>query len=552
MKRLALLTAVVASSLLAPLADAVTPPGPNGKIVFTSGRGGAPGNDDNAKIWIVNSDAGGTATQLTTGTTRHSHPAWSPDRTKVAYSRSRSGAGSRDIYVRDLVTGIELQLTNTVAEDEDRAAWSPDGTEIAYGVAATDAFGAPRDILIRPSTGGAPRNLAVSSVASEDKPVWSPDGQLIYYARNTEPPTNSDIVKELADNTGAVVEVVNTADNDYQPNLSHDGAKICFSRGGMGDSGATGVDVFTADANALNSNVDGFATSTTKGEFNCVFSPDDTRILHVRGVFTGGELVVNDFPPSGQPQVVSDVAQHFDGNPDWAIDPSPSCSDTTVNVAVNGIAEIPLSCVDEEGQGVSREIATQPGNGVLSSITSDDRVFYTPNVNFEGTDQFTFKGSDGTSDSAPATVTVNVKPATGPAAVASVIGKVKLSRKKWRRGKALPRFSRTGKGTKISFTLSKAARVTMMFSRAAPGRRVRGKCRKPTGGNRSAKRCRRYVKVGKLSFAGKRGANTVGFAGRLNAKRRLPLGAFKVTVNAQDTAGRAAKPRSATFRIVAR
>jgi Tol biopolymer transport system component len=533
MKRLALVLAAFLSFALVPVGHAVVPPGPNGKIVFTSGRGGAPGNDDNAKIWMVNSLFGGTATQITTGTTRHSHPAWSPDRTKVAYSRSRTGADARDIYVRDLLAGTELQLTDTVNEDEDRAAWSPDGTEIAYGQAPDGNFGTPRDIFIRPSTGGAARNLAVSSVASEDKPVWSPDGQFIFYVRDTVPSTNSDIVKELADNTGAVVEVVNTADNDYQPNLSHDGTKLCFSRGGMSDSGASGVDVWTADANALNSNVVGFATSPTKGEFNCVWSPDDTKILHVRGVFTGGELVYAPYPGPGTTQIVADVAQHFDGNPDWAVNPSPTCDDREVEVGRNLIVKIPLTCTDVDGESVSLDLGTPPANGVLSSITNDDAVFYTPNVNFIGADQFTYTGSDGTSNAEPATVAVDVKAPAPPLepndTVRPQITRLKLTGKMRTRG-AYPR---------ISFRLSEPATVRISL---AVKRRKNGKVR--------------FKTIQSVTAKGKQGVNRVNLLRRLRkagkvpqGRIRLDAGRFRIAVGARDAAGNRAKPKRKTFTV---
>src|SRR5215218_3056202 len=90
-RRLALALAVLAGLAVVPATAGAVFSGANGPIVFTSGRGGMPGIDSNAKIWMVGSEFGGTAFQLTTGDTRHSHPAWSPDRTKVAYARSVSG-----------------------------------------------------------------------------------------------------------------------------------------------------------------------------------------------------------------------------------------------------------------------------------------------------------------------------------------------------------------------------------------------------------------------------------------------------------------------------
>jgi hypothetical protein len=512
--------------------------GPNGPIAFTSGRGGAAGNDDNAKIYMVGSETLTGATQLTFGTTRHSHPSWSPDRTKIAYARSVTGAGARDIYVRDLITGFELQLTDTATEDEDRPTWSPDGSEIAYGHAVT--VGGQRDIFIRPSGGGARRNLAIASTVDEDRPVWSPDGQFIYYARDSVPSTNADIVKELADNSSPnPIEVVNTPANEWQPNLSPDGTKLCYSNGLMSDSGPNGVDVYTADANgAPNSNIQGFATSTTKGEFNCVWAPDGTKIVYVRGVFSGGELVVAPYPGAGPPDVVADVAAHFDGNPDWTRNPPPACSNGNAAVAFNGFVRIPLSCTDDldppffQPPELELVIATGPAHGTLGGIQEDKSVIYTPNANFQGTDTFSYTGNDQKTTSPPATITVTVAP-PGPDVTPPDITNVSVRPRRWRRGSSLPAFS-ARKGTRIRWTLTEPARVTLSFRR---------------------KRGTRFVRVRPpLTRANaKAGVNTLQFQGRLNRRKRLRLGTYRVVIGAVDAAGnRSTSKRSRTFRIVAR
>jgi Tol biopolymer transport system component len=535
MRRLALaLAAFAAIAAIPAAAGAAVLPGPNGPIVFTSGRGGAAGNDDNAKIWFVFSDLGGGATQLTTGSTRHSHPAWSPDRTKIAYSRSVSGAGARDIYVRDLRTGFELQLTDTPTEDEDRAAWSPDGSEIAYGHAA--AVGSQRDIFISPSTGGAPRFLAISSVADEDRPVWSPDGKFIYYARDTVPSTNADIVKERADNSSPnPTEVVATGANEWQPSLSPDGAKLCYSRGRMADSGPDGVDVYTADADGLNSGIQGFATSTIRGEYNCAWSPDGTKILHVRGVFSNGELVVAPYPGPGSTDVVEDAPSHFDGNPDWTRNPPPRCSSKFVNVGFNGFVRIPLSCTDAQdppffqNDPLELEISRRPQHGTLGGIDPDDgSVIYTPDANYRGADSFRYTANDGKTTSRPATVRIGV----GVDVTPPRISRVRIFPRRWERGRKLPKAS-ARVGMRIRWRLSERAKVTLTFQRKRGAR---------------FKSVRPPVRVRHAHT----GRNTVRFQGRLNRRKRLRLGTYRVVLRAVDPAGnRSSARRTKTFRIVA-
>jgi uncharacterized protein (TIGR03437 family) len=73
---------------------------------------------------------------------------------------------------------------------------------------------------------------------------------------------------------------------------------------------------------------------------------------------------------------------------------------------------IKLEGSDLDGDRLNFVIANQPANGKLSG--GGQNVTYTPNLNFAGTDRFTFKVNDGDKDSAAATVTITVKPVNDP------------------------------------------------------------------------------------------------------------------------------------------
>ncbi|MFZ9822510.1 MAG: tandem-95 repeat protein [Gemmataceae bacterium] len=66
-----------------------------------------------------------------------------------------------------------------------------------------------------------------------------------------------------------------------------------------------------------------------------------------------------------------------------------------------------LNDSDAEGNSLTAVVVTNPSNGSVV-INSDGKFTYTPNANFNGTDTFTYKASDGISYSNIATVTVNV------------------------------------------------------------------------------------------------------------------------------------------------
>jgi VCBS repeat-containing protein len=62
---------------------------------------------------------------------------------------------------------------------------------------------------------------------------------------------------------------------------------------------------------------------------------------------------------------------------------------------------------DPEGDALSAAMIAGPANGTVT-MNSDGSFTYTPNAGFSGTDTFTYKASDGTAESAEATVTITV------------------------------------------------------------------------------------------------------------------------------------------------
>ncbi|HLM48973.1 MAG TPA: Ig-like domain-containing protein, partial [Solirubrobacteraceae bacterium] len=147
------------------------------------------------------------------------------------------------------------------------------------------------------------------------------------------------------------------------------------------------------------------------GDYNCVWSPDQTKIAYVQGVFSTGALVMkNANGTGGVSTVVDDVVGRFDGNPDWAPDPPPTCTDVgPVDVAHNGSVPIQLTCTDPENQPLTYSIVTQPSKGTLSNLnTATGTVTYTANQGASGPDSFAFKANDGKSDSNTATVTLSI------------------------------------------------------------------------------------------------------------------------------------------------
>jgi hypothetical protein len=140
--------------------------------------------------------------------------------------------------------------------------------------------------------------------------------------------------------------------------------------------------------------------------------------------------------------------------------------------------------------------------------------------------------------SATATVALDTLPALG-----------RLSLKNRAFAVASARRTRVRRGTRIRYMLSEAARVRFTIQRRLVGRRVRGNCKPKTRRNRSRPRCVRFKRVGAFAAAGRTGANSTRFSGRLRG-RRLPAGRYRVTAMATDPAGGKSLARTAAFRIV--
>jgi RHS repeat-associated protein len=74
--------------------------------------------------------------------------------------------------------------------------------------------------------------------------------------------------------------------------------------------------------------------------------------------------------------------------------------DSTTNITLQGS--------DPDGDPISYSVTTQPNYGTLSGTPPN--VVYTPNPDFNGLDQFTFKVNDGQLDSSNATVAITILP----------------------------------------------------------------------------------------------------------------------------------------------
>ncbi len=96
----------------------------------------------------------------------------------------------------------------------------------------------------------------------------------------------------------------------------------------------------------------------------------------------------------------------------------PTADDLTISTDEDTPVAVTLSGQDADGDPLSFAVADGPANGTLSGTAPD--LLYTPNPGFHGLDAFTYTASDGTDESAPATVTITVVRANTPPAAADL------------------------------------------------------------------------------------------------------------------------------------
>jgi len=137
------------------------------------------------------------------------------------------------------------------------------------------------------------------------------------------------------------------------------------------------------------------------------------------------------------------------------------------------------------------------------------------------------------------------------AAVASapVLSGLSLSPSKFRAAGSGPSIA-TSVGTTVRYTLSAAAAVEFRVERAAKGRRVKGRCVKPTRSNATRKPCTRYVTLrGSFTHEGQTGSNKFKFRGRLGGHTLKP-GSYRLRAVATDASGQSSVLERIKFRIV--
>ena len=129
-------------------------------------------------IWVRETNAlSPPAHKLVPSTRPDTHPQFSPDGRRLAFTSERSG--SLQIWVANSDGSNPLQLTSLARGLINAPRWSPDGKVIVFTFTQNNN----QDIYSVPADGG-PLRRVTSAPSREGRPSWSRDGRWIYFYSN--------------------------------------------------------------------------------------------------------------------------------------------------------------------------------------------------------------------------------------------------------------------------------------------------------------------------------------------------------------------------------
>ena len=262
------LAALAATVTAVALPAGATPPGTNGKLVFERPT------RDGADVHTVGADGSGL-TQLTRLQGVEGDSSWSPDGSKVAFSRARNPKkGPFEIWVVN-ADGSGLARLTRHRGFSFGPAWSPDGRRIVY---ATERRGQPPGLYVVNSDGSGTQRLRSSQTRGYTDPSWAPDGATIVFAILRVGETQRDFDSSIA--------VIDAADggnlrrltrpggpDELNPNWSPNGTAIAFEQNRLFNRRQSDIWLMNADGSGKRR-----ISATRAYETNPTFSPDGTRI----------------------------------------------------------------------------------------------------------------------------------------------------------------------------------------------------------------------------------------------------------------------------------
>jgi Tol biopolymer transport system component len=205
------------------------------RIAYT--RGNNAGDDS---VWVVNADGTTTFPLEIGGSGAKRHPTWSPDSSQIAYAVVKNAP--EQIFIASSQGGIGQPLTNGVGHEPN---WSPNGSRIAFD-SYNSGFGYVDLHLVSPDGSGTPLIVPPSPYTEWTFNAWSPDGGRIAYRATSAASTTVYRVMN-ADGSGDHPLASPGEGDARSASWSSDGSRIVYEGALLGSIGAPNLYLANAD-----------------------------------------------------------------------------------------------------------------------------------------------------------------------------------------------------------------------------------------------------------------------------------------------------------------
>lgn len=206
------------------------------RIAFTRGN-----NSGGDQVIVENADGTSVFPLPIGGPGNNRHPSWSPDSSKIAYATTKNGP--EQVYLASSLGGIAPPLANAVGHEP---LWSPDGSKIAFdGYREGKNFGYIDLHVVNADGSGTPLIVTPSPFTEWTFSAWSPDGgRIAYRATDSEGKTTYRVMS--ANGTGDHPLAMPSGGDAREASWSPDGSRVVYERGSF-PPGTTNLYVSSAD-----------------------------------------------------------------------------------------------------------------------------------------------------------------------------------------------------------------------------------------------------------------------------------------------------------------
>jgi uncharacterized repeat protein (TIGR01451 family) len=457
------------------------------RIAFASTRDEAPGTQ-NFDIFIMNAD-GTNPTNITNRPGNDILPNWSPDGTRIVFASNWSPAGvfsNREIWTINSNGTNPIKLTDDASAGPYYAvashpAYSPDGTKIAY---ESDRDG-NNEIYVMNADGSGQTRITYNPTY-DGKPDWQPLNADLTLIKTVSPDSvtvGHDLTYTLAVTNNGPTTAKNTLLTDPLPanttfvsastGCNELGGTVTCNLGDIADGASTTATIVVQPTAATStiSNTASVESGTRDPNAANNSATEQTPVNHPPDAMDDAattdedspvtvNVLSNDADPDGEPRSLTTNTQpshgsasctsagectytpdaNYNGADSFTYNTSDGRGGTdtaTVNITVQAVNDPPvadeqavttdedtaenitLPASDIEGDALTYSIVGGPAHGTLSGAVADRT--YTPDSDYNGSDSFTFKANDGAVDSNVATVTIDVNPVNDALAITDLL-----------------------------------------------------------------------------------------------------------------------------------